>query len=105
MHDNLPSFQLLQGRLMCLGTPQHLKTRFGAAYAIELRCNTDQGDSTSGANQPNQPNHLTGGQALRQEYLVAELSATLPGLTVVSTSPVLARTHPVLARAWICMPR
>jgi hypothetical protein len=30
------------GRLVCLGTPQHLRNRFGAGYRLEIRCGEDE---------------------------------------------------------------
>lgn len=32
---------MVSGRMQCLGSVQHLKTKFGGAYTVELRCATD----------------------------------------------------------------
>lgn len=32
---------MVSGRMQCLGSVQHLKTKFGAAYTVELRCRAD----------------------------------------------------------------
>jgi len=33
---------MVSGRLQCLGSPQHLKSRFGGGYLVEVRCHADK---------------------------------------------------------------
>ncbi len=72
---------------MCLGTPGHLKHRFGAAYTIELRCEHSEEGSA-----PGPPGAAAGSVEARdaadarQAGLLEELSRELPGLRVSERS-------------------
>ncbi|KAJ9523226.1 hypothetical protein QJQ45_024012, partial [Haematococcus lacustris] len=73
-----------KGRLACLGTPQHLKARFGACHDIEVHCSSSLVPAPPAHPSPAPDPSLLpqGGHALpaQQQLLLLQLATLLPGL-------------------------
>ncbi|KAL6764727.1 hypothetical protein V8C86DRAFT_3022151 [Haematococcus lacustris] len=73
-----------KGRLACLGTPQHLKARFGACHDIEVHCSSSLVPAPPAHPSPAPDPSLLpqGGHALpaQQQLLLLQLAMLLPGL-------------------------
>jgi hypothetical protein len=84
-----------RGRLVCLGTPHHLKARFGACYDIEVICSSveagapggqDLGAGSSSSSKAAAAGGSGGDEQLQlspaQHALLSQLRGVMPGLVV-----------------------
>lgn len=83
-----------KGRLVCLGTPHHLKARFGACYDIEVICSSSpthgagpQGGHTTTHSSTDKSGAAAAGDeplllSPAQQALLSQLRAVMPGLVV-----------------------